>query len=91
MKKRISHGNDNGHCLQKIDATDIAEALNSTTVAHAKYLFSENYDSHVQQIGRPDKRLIPVPVGPPLPHRDHNEDVSCYHCLMLTYLVQALV
>ena len=48
---------------------NIATALKSMATARAKYPFSEDhldYKSHLQQICRPEKRLIPVPIGPPL-------------------------
>ena len=82
MQKRVSHGDENGCSLQKLDRLVVGDALKSTTKARTKYMFSENHpdhESHIQQICRPEKQVIPVPVGPPLPHQDCEEDTMRYH------------
>lgn len=59
--------------MQQVDQTEVDSAFKSTAFARPKYMFSANHpdhESHVQQICRPEKRLIPVPIGPPLPCRD---------------------
>lgn len=64
----------------------LTTALNSTAISRAKYSFSEehpDHESHVQQICRPEKKLIPVPIGPPMPRRDREKDMSRYHRIML--------
>jgi hypothetical protein len=86
--RRVSNGTEDKCSLeddQRINL-NIATALKSTATARAKYPFSDDHpdrESHLQQICRPEKRLIPVPIGPPLPRRDRKEDISRYHCAML--------
>jgi hypothetical protein len=49
-------------------------------------MFSEihpDHKSHLQQICKLEKRLIPVPIGPAFPRRDCEDDMSRYHRLML--------
>ena len=72
-QKRVSNGDKNKCSLQELSRLDVKSAFKSTAKGRAKYMFSENHpdhESHIQQICRPEKRLIPVPIGPPLPRRD---------------------
>ena len=85
-KKRVSNGNENGTYLNNVADSEVQAAWNTTSFTHAKYPFSESHpdhDSHIQQINRPDKRFIPVPIGPPLPRHDQEDNMACYHRLML--------
>ena len=85
-KKWVSHRSNNRGSLQQADKLEIDMAFKSIATTRAKYMFSvshPDHESHIQQVCRPEKRLTPVPIGPPLPCRDREEDMTRYHRLML--------
>jgi hypothetical protein len=73
-KKCVCHRTDEASStLQQADELEIDAAFKSIAATHAKYMFSNchpDHESHIQQVCRPEKRLIPVPIGLPLLRRD---------------------
>ena len=70
-QKWVSYGSDNRGSLQQADELEMDMAFKSIVTPYAKYMFSvshPDYESHIKQVCRPEKRLIPVPIGPLLPH-----------------------
>ncbi|KAF8415489.1 hypothetical protein L210DRAFT_3431364, partial [Boletus edulis BED1] len=63
-----------------------SHVLHCETVSRPTYRFQtvhSEYRSHVVKVRHPRKRLVPVPVGPALPRRDHSSSDARYCRTML--------